>query len=90
MVTKPLRFSDKELKINYATSAAGGLQVEIQDSDGSAIPCFVASDCDEIVGDEIERVVFWKQISDFAQIAEKPVRLRFVMKDVDLYSLRLQ
>ncbi len=90
MITRDLRFSGKELVINYATSAAGGLQVEIQDTDGSPIPGFAASDCKEIIGDEIERVVSWKGGSDLGRIAGQALRLRFVMKDADLYSLRFR
>ena len=31
---------------------------------------------------------FWKQGPDVGALAGKPVRLRFVLKDADLYSLR--
>ena len=37
MMTKPLIFSGSQLTINYATSAAGTLKVEIQSADGSPI-----------------------------------------------------
>ena len=87
MQTRPFRFSGRELRVNYATSAAGSLQVEIQDSEGKVIPGFAATDCPEIIGDEIERVVSWKDGSDFSGIAGQTVKLRFVMKDADLYSL---
>ncbi len=50
-----------------------------------------------IWGDEIEHTVGWerthaKATSDkpLARIAGKPIRLRFVMKDADLYSLRFR
>jgi len=88
MVTKPLTFSGERLEINYRTSAAGSLRVEIQDADGKPLPGFTASDCQEIVGDEIERLVRWKAGPDVSALAGRPVRLRFVMKDADLYSLR--
>ncbi len=90
MVTSPFRFSGKELKINYSTSAAGSVQVEIQDGEGTVIPGFTASDCPEIIGDEIERVVSWKGGSDLSRIAGQTICLRFVMKDADLYSLNFE
>ena len=90
MVTRTLRFSGSELVINYATSAAGSLRVEIQDPGGSPIAGFSAADAVRIIGDQIERVVSWKGGSDLSRIAGKPVRLRFVMKDADLYSLRFR
>ncbi|MCD4728827.1 MAG: hypothetical protein K8R46_14305 [Pirellulales bacterium] len=64
MTTKPLRFSGNRLAINYSTSAAGGVRVEIQDADGKPIPGFALEDCPEIIGDQIERTVSWKQGSD--------------------------
>jgi len=90
MVTRPFRFTGKELEINYATSAAGGLRVEIQDASGKALPGFALADCPEIVGDEIERVVRWRAGSEVGALAGKTVRLRFSMKDADLFSLRFR
>ena len=90
MVTKPLKFKGKQLEINYSTSAAGSVRVEIQDADGKPIPDFALEDCPEIIGDQIERTVSWKQGSDVGALAGKPIRLRFVLKDADLYSLRFQ
>lgn len=90
IVTRTLRFSGSELVINYATSAAGSLRVEIQNSGGNPIAGFAASDAVQIIGDQIERVVTWKGGSDLSRIAGKPVRLRFVMKDADLYSLQFR
>ncbi|HSW44985.1 MAG TPA: hypothetical protein VLM89_05395 [Phycisphaerae bacterium] len=90
MITKPLVFSGKELTINFATSAAGALQVEIQDAAGRAIPGFALTDSTESFGDELERVVTWKSGADASKLAGQPVRLRFVMKDADLYAIRFR
>src|SRR5206468_3684922 len=88
MVTKPLRFTGRVLEINYSTSAAGSIRVEIQDAQGKAIPGFSLAECSEIIGDEIAGVVSWKGGSDLAGLAGQTIRLRFVMKDADLFSLR--
>ena len=90
VVTKPLVFSGGELVINYSTSAAGRIQVEIQTPDGQAVAGFAIADCPPIVGDQIEQVVKWRKGSDLSALAGKPVRLRFVMSDADLYSLRFR
>ena len=90
MVTKPLRFSGKRLVVNYATSAAGSLRVELQDEDGEPLPGFGLGDCQEVIGDEIERVVSWKGGEDLSALRGKTVRVRFVMKDADLYSIRFR
>lgn len=88
LLTKPLRFSGKRLTLNYATSAAGSLKVEILDLKGQPLPGYALPDADEIVGDQVERVVTWKGRSDLSALAPTPIRLRFVMQDADLYSLR--
>jgi hypothetical protein len=86
-LTKPLKFSGSKLFLNFATSAAGGIRVEIQGADGKAIPGFALDDCQELIGNEIERAVSWKG-GDLNSLAGKPVRLRFVMKDCDLFAMR--
>jgi hypothetical protein len=88
MVTKPFTFTGQELLLNYATSAAGGIRVEIQDESGKPIGGRALADCPEIAGDEIERAVSWKGGSDVRALTGKPVRLRFVMKDADIYAVR--
>jgi len=88
LITKLLTFSGSTLTVNYATSAAGSLQVEIQDPEGQPIPGYSLADCPEVIGDQIERVISWKGTSNLKPLAGRPVRLRFVLRDADLYSLR--
>jgi N-acetylneuraminic acid mutarotase len=90
MVTRPLVFAGGALEINFATSAAGSVRVEIQDAAGRPIPGFALGDCPELIGDEIGRVVAWNQGSDVSKLAGQPIRLRFAMKEADLYALRFQ
>ncbi|MEW6303567.1 MAG: hypothetical protein AB1705_08860 [Verrucomicrobiota bacterium] len=90
MTTKPLKFSGKQLVLNFSTSAAGSVRVEIQDAQGKPIPGFALADATETIGDDIERIVAWKNGSDVSKLAGQPVRLRFVMKDADVYSLRFR
>ncbi len=88
--TRPLTFEGKELVINYSTSAVGSVQVEIQDAQGAPIDGFTLAQCPEIFGDDIARVVSWEGGSDVSALAGQPVRLRFVMKDADLYSIQFR
>jgi hypothetical protein len=90
MLTKPLRFTGKDLVINYETSAAGGIRIEVQDESGKPLPGFALDDCRELIGDQIERVVTWRDGTDLSKLAGRTVRLRIVMKDADLYSLRFR
>lgn len=90
LVTHPLTFDGKELVLNYATSAAGSVRVEILDADGNPIQNFTLNECVDLYGDEIEGVVRWKSGSDVRKLTGSVVRLRFVMKDADLFSLRFR
>lgn len=90
MVTKPFTFTGNEFEINYRTGAPGFVRIEIQDVHGMPIPGYTLDDCPEVIGDEIERTVEWKQGPDVSRIAGQPVRLRFVMKDANLFSMRFK
>lgn len=88
LTTKPFRFSGHELEINYSTSAAGEIRIEIQDEDGIPIPGYSLADFQPIIGNEISRIVLWKGLSDLNKLNSKVIRLRIFMKDADLYSLK--
>ncbi len=90
MVTRPIVFRGKELELNYSTSAAGSIRVELQDASGQPVAHYSLADAVEIVGDHLARTVAWKGGSDLSKLAGTPVRLRFVMRDADLYSLRFK
>lgn len=90
MLTKPFRFAGRELEINYSTSAAGSVRVELQDTEGKPHTGFAVDDCPEIIGDEIARIVRWKNGSDVSRLAGQPVQLRFVLRDAELYALQFR
>ena len=79
----------RRLEINYFDQrAAGSIRVEIQDSAGKPLTGFALSSCPEIIGDEIERIVAWKdEAPTSSKLIGQAIRLRFVMKDADLFSL---
>jgi len=43
-----------------------------------------------LYGDTVARAARWKNDPDLGTLAGKPVRLRFVMRDADLYSLKFE
>ena len=88
LLTKPIVFDGQRLEINFSTSAAGSVAVEIQDADGKPLSNFSLAECHPQFGDELSRSVVWKSGGDVSGLASKPVRLRFVLKDADLYSFR--
>jgi len=86
VLTKPLVFEGDELHINFSTSAAGRVQVQIEDLDGRPAAGFAFSDCPAIYGDALEHTVKWQQGSDVHALAGRPVRLRLALHDADLYA----
>lgn len=85
MVTKPFVLAGSKLDLNYSTSAAGSVRVEVQDASGGALAGFALADCREIIGDQVTRQVNWSS-AELGSQRGKTVRLRFVLRDADLYS----
>jgi hypothetical protein len=90
LLTPPLIFKGSQLSMNFASSAFGSLRVEIQDADGKPLPGFTLDDSIELYGDTVARNAIWKDNPDLDALSGKPVRLRFVMKDADLYSIKFE
>ena len=88
LVTKPLTFTGDKLTLNFATSAAGDIRVELQAADGTPHPGFTLEECSPLFGDTLNRTVTWKSGSDVSPLAGQPVRIRFVLRDADLYALQ--
>ncbi len=85
--TPPLVLGGRQLMLNYATSAAGSVQVEVLDASGRPLPGFALADHPPLFGDELNAVVRWKNASALSE-ANGPVQLRFVLKDADIFALR--
>jgi len=85
-ITKPVRFKGNQLSLNFSTSAYGSIRVEIQDSNGNALPGFSIKDCPPIFGDAIDRPVLWNNEGDLSSLEGKVVRLKFEINDGDLFS----
>lgn len=88
MTTKPLVFKGNRLSLNYATSAGGQIKLEIQSPDGKPIRGFEMANSKTLVGDSIDESAAWKKNPSLAALAGKPVRLRFMMQEADLFALQ--
>ena len=86
--TKPLIFEGERLEMNFSTSAAGSIRVEIQDGKGIPLEEFGLAKSVQMFGDQLDRIVEWQGGSDLSRFCGHPIRLRFVLKDADLYSIR--
>jgi hypothetical protein len=88
VLTQPLTFTGASLELNYATSAGGIVRVAICDVAGVPLPGFGVDDCDGLVGDELSRLVTWQGRRDVSALADRSVRLRFLLEDADVFALR--
>ena len=90
IVTTPIRFDGRRLVLNYSTGAAGSVRVEMQSEAGKAMPGFALADAPELYGDATQETYRWNHGHSVSSLAGKRVRIRFVLKDCDLYSYRFQ
>ena len=90
VITKPIIFSGDSLLINFSTSSAGYVKVELLNLEGGKIKGFELENSNELIGNEIEKVVSWKGKAELKNVVGKPIKLRFVMKDADLYSIKFK
>ena len=90
LITKPLVFKGDTLELNYSTGIAGGLRVELQDEAGQPLPGFALADAEELYGDSLAQRALWKNGKSPSAFSGKPVRVRFALKDGDLYSFQFR
>ena len=88
MTTKPFIFEGGTLELNYSTSAAGEILIEILDKDGNKLPGYSMEECQPIIGNEISRTVYWNKSKDLSKLAGKPIRMRVYLKDADIFSFK--
>lgn len=94
MLTKGFQFSAGDtddgtrLRLNVSTSAAGSVRVELLDGDGEPIPGRTAAECDPIFGDGIAIPVSWGGDRDLTALAGEPIRIRFQLRDADIYAMQ--
>ena len=88
LTSKTISFEGKCLKINYSTSAAGSILTEIQDRNGRAIEGFELTNSVELFGDSVSQKVTWAGNPNLSKIEGKPIKLKFAMKDADLFSFK--
>lgn len=85
LTTRPVRFRGKYLFVN-ANSARGELRVEVLDANNRVIAPFSRMDCLPIRSDNTLQRVRWKGAGDLSALAGTPVRFRFHLRGVSIYS----
>ncbi|HQM99596.1 MAG TPA: hypothetical protein PLL36_00895 [Candidatus Hydrogenedentes bacterium] len=59
-------------------------------ADGTPFDGYGEDKCEEIIGNMLDRPVKWEAGSDISSLAGTPLRLRFHMKDADLYAIQFR
>lgn len=85
-ITKPLILKGDNLQINYSSSSIGYIKVIVLDATGKEIPGFGDADAPRTTGDKIDYTITWKSGKKLSDLAGKTVKLKFVLRDADLYS----
>ena len=88
LITKPITVSAGSLRLNLQTRAGAGAQVEIINLEGRPIAGYARADCDRLPIDGLDSPVGWRG-HDLSRLKGRTIRLRFILKNADLYSLRL-
>ena len=90
LITEPVRFTGRRLRLNYSTGAGGSLQVEIRNRFGQVLPGFSLDSAPQLYGDSVAEEYVWKSRMGVGSAEGEPVQLRFVLKDADLFSYRFE
>lgn len=88
LITPPVTFSGNRLELNASTGGGGSIQVELLTENNHPIPGFSKQQCRLITGNSVSLPVSWNSNSKLANLAGKTIRLRFHLKDCQLYAFR--
>lgn len=89
LITKPLRLAGDTLRVN-ANAHGGEIRVGLLGEDGIAIDGNGVEDCLPIRLNELNAPVRWKTNVDIPAFGERPIRLKIILRNTSLYSIRCQ
>ena len=90
LITKVLVFSGNRLEVNFATRPGGSIRVELQNERGRPIENYSLGDSKPLRGDSLQQTVSWKGRQDVGEAPLKGLKVRFEIKNADLYSFRFR
>jgi hypothetical protein len=90
MTTRPLQIKGDDLFVNANCQADGWLKAERLDASGNVIPGFSLADCRPVTGDSLRHQITWRGANTLPTGMPKTIRVRFTMKNGDLYSFRFR
>lgn len=86
LVTKPIRFDGKLLKLNAQLNAGGKLFVELLNADGSTIAGYELKNSKPITGDKLNATATWTKGTDISALKNQKIILRFRLVNGNIYS----
>ncbi|MEV0718225.1 hypothetical protein [Asanoa sp. NPDC050611] len=86
LTTKTLVTDGKRLHVNADVHAKGALTVEVLDESGTPIPGYTAAEAVPVKGDRYDAEARWTSGRTLADLAGKPIKLRFSLTNTDLYA----
>ncbi len=88
LLTKPLKFTGNQLYIN-AKAEKGIIKAEVTDQEGRIIKGYSKEACSGMQIDEINHPICWVEHPDLAPLADKHIRIRFYVRNAELYSFKI-
>ncbi len=91
IVTHTLRLSGSRLHVNMEVvgAAPGDLKVEVVDPAYFPLPGHTLKDADALPRSGLDNVVTWNGNPDVSGLAGRPIKLRFYLRNVRLFSFRV-
>ena len=66
------------------------MRVEVQDTDGVALAGYEASNCTPVHHGNLYQEVTWEGGRDLSGVGDGPVRLKFLLGNAKLYSIKVE
>lgn len=85
--TRPLALGGEHLSVNVV-SDWGDARVELLDERDKPIPGYTRDECIPMSRDSVDARVRWKERESVAELAGRPVKLKFYLRNARLYSYR--
>ena len=92
LLTRPVLLGKlaERLVVNFTTGKGGTIRVALESADGKPIPGYGLDDCPPLRGDRITETVRWERGADISTLKGTTVRLRFALKNADVFSMQFQ
>jgi hypothetical protein len=88
LITPPITFDGGKLNVNFRGREGGSLRVGVLDGTGKPIAGLSAAECVPFTGDSVSHPVVWRGNARLADLAGKPIQLRFEIDRGELYAFR--